>query len=50
MADRGNGNRTIPLISPGSGALEMINDITEIAPGSAIPEYFYNKVTSTRKA
>ncbi len=42
VADRGNGNRTIPLIGPGSGALQMINGITEIAPGSAIPEHFHN--------
>lgn len=42
VADRGNGNRTIPLIGPGSGALQMINGITEIAPGSAIQEHFHN--------
>lgn len=42
VADRGNGNRTIPLIGPGTGALQMINGITEIAPGSAIPEHFHN--------
>jgi putative monooxygenase len=42
VVDRGNGNRTIPLIGPGTGALQMINGITEIAPGSAIPEHFHN--------
>jgi putative monooxygenase len=42
VADRGNGNRTIPLIGPGTGALQMINGITEIVPGSAIQEHFHN--------
>jgi putative monooxygenase len=42
IADRGNGNRTIPMIGLASGATQMINGITEIAPGSAIQEHYHN--------
>lgn len=42
VADRGNGNRTTPLIMPGSGTTQMINGITVIAPQSAIQEHFHN--------
>ena len=41
-ADRGGGNRTIPLVTPACGARQLINGITIIAPGSAIPEHFHN--------
>ncbi len=42
VADRGGGNRTIPLVMPGVGARQLINGITIIAPGSAIPEHFHD--------
>lgn len=36
VADRGGGNRTTPLVRPGTGARQLINGITTIAPGGAI--------------
>lgn len=42
VADRGGGNRTIPLVMPGVGATQLINGITVIAPGSAIGEHFHD--------
>jgi putative monooxygenase len=42
VADRGGGNRTIPLVMPGTGARQLINGITAIAPGSAIGEHFHD--------
>ncbi len=42
VADRGGGNRTIPLVMPGTGATQLINGITVIAPGGAIGEHFHN--------
>ncbi len=42
VADRGGGNRTIPLVMPGIGARQLINGITIIAPGGAIGEHFHN--------
>lgn len=41
-ADRGGGNRTIPLVTLRSGARQMLNGITVIAPGGAIPEHFHD--------
>lgn len=41
-ADRGGGNRTIPLVTPRCGARQMLNGITVIAPGSAIPEHYHD--------
>ena len=41
-ADRGGGNRTIPLVGPGTGSTQMLNGITVIGPGSAIPLHFHN--------
>ena len=41
-ADRGGGNRTIPLVSRGVGSEQMLNGITIIAPGSAIPLHYHN--------
>jgi quercetin dioxygenase-like cupin family protein len=41
-ADRGGGNRTIPLVTPARGARQMMNGITGIALGGAIPEHFHN--------
>jgi quercetin dioxygenase-like cupin family protein len=42
VADRGNGNRTIPMITPSCGTSTVINGITFIAPNSAIQEHFHN--------
>jgi putative monooxygenase len=42
VADRGGGNRTIPLVMPGVGARQLINGITIIAAGGAIQEHFHN--------
>ena len=41
-ADRGGGNRTIPLVGPGCGAQQLLNGITVIAAGSQINEHFHN--------
>ena len=41
-ADRGGGNRTIPLVTPRCGARQMLNGITVIAPGGAIPEHYHD--------
>ena len=42
VADRGGGNRTIPLVMPGIGARQLINGITVIAPCGAIAEHFHD--------
>lgn len=42
VADRGGGNRTIPLVMPGTGAQQLINGMTIIAPGGAIGEHFHD--------
>ena len=42
VADRGSGNRTIPMIMPSTGTSTMINGITIIAPHSAIQEHYHN--------
>ena len=42
MADRGGGARTIPLVTPGVGARQLINGITLIGPGARIPHHFHN--------
>jgi putative monooxygenase len=42
VADRGHGNRTIPLIMPSTGSTQLINGITVIAPHSAIQEHYHN--------
>ncbi len=42
VADRGGGNRTIPLVMPGVGARQLINGITMIAPGGAIQEHYHD--------
>ncbi len=41
-ADRGGGNRTTPMIGPGSGSTQMINGLTVIAPGQQIQEHYHN--------
>ncbi len=42
VADRGNGIRTIPLVSPGCGAGQLINGITMFAPGAAVGMHWHN--------
>lgn len=42
VADRGGGARTIPMVTPGTGARQLINGITMLAPGAAIPEHYHN--------
>ena len=41
-ADRGGGNRTIPMVGPGVGSQQILNGITIIGPGSQINEHFHN--------
>ena len=41
-ADRGNGNKTIPLVSSAVGSRVMLNGITAIAPGQAIGLHTHN--------
>lgn len=41
-ADRGGGNRTIPLVTRKVGTRQLLNGITVIAPGSAIPWHSHN--------
>lgn len=42
MADRGGGVRTIPLVSPGCGATQLINGITMFDPGAAVGLHWHN--------
>jgi quercetin dioxygenase-like cupin family protein len=42
LVDRGGGARTIPMVSPNSGATELINGYTMFAPGTQIQEHFHN--------
>ena len=42
VADRGGGARTIPLVTPGTGSRQLINGITMIAPGAAIPLHYHD--------
>jgi quercetin dioxygenase-like cupin family protein len=42
IADRGGGARTIPLVTPGSGARQLLNGITIFDPGAAIGQHFHN--------
>lgn len=41
-ADRGNGNKTIPLVSGAVGSKQILNGITIIAPGEAIALHTHN--------
>lgn len=41
-ADRGNGNKTIPLVSEAVGSKQMLNGITVIAPGGTIALHTHN--------
>ena len=40
--ERGGGARSIPLVRPAAGATSLLNGITEIDPGAAIPLHFHN--------
>jgi len=40
--DRGNGARTIPLVTRKCGSTGVINGITEFAPGARIGVHFHN--------
>jgi putative monooxygenase len=40
--DRGNGIRTTPLVTAGVGSREMLNGITMLDPGAAVPEHIHN--------
>lgn len=40
--DRGGGNRTIPLVTRGTGSKQMLTGMTMIGPGSAIPMHFHD--------
>ena len=40
--DRGNGARTIPLVTRGCGSTSMINGITAFVPGAKIGVHFHN--------
>jgi putative monooxygenase len=42
MIDRGGGARTIPLVNPSVGSRQLLNGITILGPGSAIPEHYHN--------
>jgi putative monooxygenase len=42
LVDRGGGARTIPMLSPSSGAKELINGYTMFEPGTQIQEHFHN--------
>jgi len=42
VADRGTGIRTIALVAPEHGARAIINGITIIGPGAAIPLHVHN--------
>jgi quercetin dioxygenase-like cupin family protein len=40
--ERGNGARTVPLVTSGIGSTSLLNGITEFAPGGAIPLHTHN--------
>ncbi len=40
--DRGNGARTVPLVTRGCGSTAMINGITAFDPGARIGAHFHN--------
>ncbi|MCS0505036.1 cupin domain-containing protein [Ancylobacter mangrovi] len=40
--DRGNGARTIPLVTRASGSTSLLNGITEFEPGAAIALHTHN--------
>lgn len=42
VKDRGNGVVTTPLVTAGRGSRSMLNGITHIAPGAAVPLHIHN--------
>ena len=42
VKDRGNGVVTTPLVTAGRGSKSMLNGITRIAPGAAVPLHIHN--------
>jgi len=42
LANRGGGARTIPMVTPGCGATQLLNGFTLFDPGAAIPMHFHN--------
>ncbi|SBV32348.1 conserved protein of unknown function [uncultured Sphingopyxis sp.] len=42
VKDRGNGIVTTPLVTAGRGSKSMLNGITRIAPGAAVPLHVHN--------
>lgn len=40
--ERGNGARTVPLVTSGIGSTSLLNGITEFAPGGAIALHTHN--------
>jgi mannose-6-phosphate isomerase-like protein (cupin superfamily) len=42
VKDRGNGVVTTPLVTSGRGSQAMLNGITRIAPGAAVPLHIHN--------
>lgn len=42
VKDRGNGVVTTPLVSSARGSQSMLNGITRIGPGCAVPLHFHN--------
>jgi quercetin dioxygenase-like cupin family protein len=40
--DRGNGAFTVQMITPDTGARDIINGFTNIPPGAGIPRHFHN--------
>ncbi len=42
VKDRGHGVVTTPLVTSGRGSRVMLNGITRIAPGAAVPLHFHN--------
>jgi quercetin dioxygenase-like cupin family protein len=42
VKDRGGGIRTVPLVTSGIGARSMLNGITTLDPGAAVPLHTHN--------
>jgi quercetin dioxygenase-like cupin family protein len=42
VKDRGNGIRTVPLVTARTGSVRMLNGVTTLEPGSAVPKHFHN--------
>lgn len=40
--DRGGGIRTVPLVTARTGSMQMLNGVTTIEAGAAVPEHYHN--------